>query len=105
MGGCGEIYRRLADDEARRFGGQFLEAAPPGVGDLTPGVAGCRGGLGSAFLQEWSRPRNWRGNGRWRYRRGPPSRQPRVGWEEHTSELQSQMRISYAVFFLNKNKK
>src|SRR3546814_118007 len=39
MGGCGEIYRRLADDEARRFGGQFLEAAPPGVGDLTPGVA------------------------------------------------------------------
>src|SRR3546814_7109153 len=39
MGGCGEIYRRMADDEARRFGGQFLEGAPPGVGDLTPGVA------------------------------------------------------------------
>src|SRR3546814_7348628 len=45
--------------------------------------------------------------------------QPRFGWdeiplayamdklrsEEHTSELQSLMRISYAVFFLNKNNK
>src|SRR3546814_20750477 len=39
MGGCGEIYRRLADDEARRFGGQFLEAAPPGV---EIGRASCR---------------------------------------------------------------
>src|SRR3546814_2625600 len=53
--------------------------------------------------------RSWRrGSLRGRYRavRVPP-RSPRSGWcaarsEEHTSELQSLMRISYAVFCLKK---
>src|SRR3546814_2647653 len=37
----------------------------------------------------------------------PSRRQPRGSWrsEEHTSELQSLMRISYAVFCLKKKKK
>src|SRR3546814_12483717 len=41
------------------------------------------------------------------YRRGfdPASGQPIVRSEEHTSELQSLMRISYAVFCLKNNKK
>src|SRR3546814_6067748 len=36
-----------------------------------------------------------------------PCAAPRAGWrsEEHTSELQSLMRISYAVFCLKKKKK
>src|SRR3546814_5156036 len=36
---------------------------------------------------------------------GARSRQPRIRSEEHTSELQSLMRISYAVFCLKKKKK
>src|SRR3546814_2857936 len=37
---------------------------------------------------------------------GAPRAPPVKGWrsEEHTSELQSLMRISYAVFYLNKKK-
>src|SRR3546814_1728864 len=37
-------------------------------------------------------------------RRCPPARGPGCRSEEHTSELQSLMRISYAVFCLKKNK-
>src|SRR3546814_8503930 len=39
-----------------------------------------------------------------RVRADPHLRQPRGRSEEHTSELQSLMRISYAVFCLNKKK-
>src|SRR3546814_2353221 len=35
-------------------------------------------------------------------RRGPPSRSDRDRSEEHTSDLQSLMRIPYAVFFFKK---
>src|SRR3546814_4761204 len=38
-------------------------------------------------------------------RQHPPLRAPPVRSEEHTSELQSLMRISYAVFCLKKKKK
>src|SRR3546814_2724948 len=38
-------------------------------------------------------------------RRGAPERRGRRRSEEHTSELQSLMRISYAVFCLKKKKK
>src|SRR3546814_5904669 len=94
MGGCGEIYRRLADDEARSFGGQFLEAAPPGVGDLTPGVAQAAvEALGQRFF------RSGRGPGI-----GAGIVVGDIRSEEHTSELQSLMRISYAVFCLKKTK-
>src|SRR3546814_1910860 len=51
---------------------------------------------GRAWLSRIARPNN-RGSGRWRVGR-PASRS-----EEHTSELQSLMRISYAVFCLKKN--
>src|SRR3546814_9532178 len=37
--------------------------------------------------------------------RGPRNRHPRARSEEHTSELQSLMRISYAVFCLKKKHK
>src|SRR3546814_5691699 len=36
---------------------------------------------------------------------GPPARRPPPRSEEHTSELQSLMRISYAVFCLKKKKR
>src|SRR3546814_2636829 len=46
-----------------------------------------------------------RGGGRRRRRRHRPRRADRAGRsEEHTSELQSLMRISYAVFCLKKKK-
>src|SRR3546814_5228921 len=48
------------------------------------------------------------GKGR-RHRMGPAGREMPIGHrtrsEEHTSELQSLMRISYAVFCLKKNKR
>src|SRR3546814_10632264 len=50
----------------------------------------------------WSGSRPWRG-GRCA-QRAPASPHPRRS-EEHTSELQSLMRISYAVFCLKKKKK
>src|SRR3546814_6669017 len=40
-----------------------------------------------------------------RGRPAPPDHQPTVRSEEHTSELQSLMRISYAVFCLKKKTK
>src|SRR3546814_9125444 len=63
-----------------------------------------------------SRPRLWRGGRTWLLTaissRGSPRRKSRTGVrgpsgarsEEHTSELQSLMRISYAVFCLKKKK-
>src|SRR3546814_6572558 len=41
----------------------------------------------------------------WRPKRSSARRPPRPRSEEHTSELQSLMRISYAVFCLKKKKK
>src|SRR3546814_2281416 len=62
-------------------------AEPVGVGDLADAVD-----LADARQQ--------------RHRQGLDERQPRLGRsEEHTSELQSLMRISYAVFCLKKKKK
>src|SRR3546814_10570420 len=47
-----------------------------------------------------------RPSGRWRVRSAPQaSARSRKRSEEHTSELQSLMRISYAVFCLKKKKK
>src|SRR3546814_3016484 len=47
-------------------------------------------------------PRATGGNGRCRDRRGHKARCKHTRSEEHTSELQSLMRISYAVFCLKK---
>src|SRR3546814_7435380 len=43
-------------------------------------------------------------NGTWAHRLGDEGRGVRTRSEEHTSELQSLMRISYAVLCLNKKK-
>src|SRR3546814_5852573 len=53
-----------------------------------------------------ARPRLWRRREEGPDRQGRDPRQldPRVRSEEHTSELQSLMRISYAVFCLKKKK-
>src|SRR3546814_5198735 len=58
-----------------------------------PGPGAHPGGVHAGLL---------RGRGRDRRRQ---RRQPRTRSEEHTSELQSLMRISYAVFCLKKKKK
>src|SRR3546814_6105204 len=69
-------------------------------------------------IRNWSPPSgsvwNWQ-SARSRQRNGQPCRPPHTGKcrhlrprsrsEEHTSELQSLMRISYAVFCLKKKKK
>src|SRR3546814_4763117 len=70
-------------------GGRPAAVGRPGAAAIAPaGPAGDPGGLGA--------PGN-PGRGR---RQGGPGRS-----EEHTSELQSLMRISYAVFCLKKKKK
>src|SRR3546814_2153333 len=53
-----------------------------------------------------SRPSGWWPTARraGRFRRAPPPRNRRWRSEEHTSELQSLMRISYAVFCFKKKK-
>src|SRR3546814_8356805 len=50
-------------------------------------------------------PTTWTATGIHMHRRGSGSCAYRVRSEEHTSELQSLMRISYAVFCLKKNTK
>src|SRR3546814_6606296 len=57
--------------------------------DRIQGMAQLRGGFG----------------GHWHRRQTFDQRRVRVRSEEHTSELQSLMRISYAVFCLKKKKK
>src|SRR3546814_7449199 len=65
---------------------------------LPPRLSGRRPRRRAPFL--WQRPRLPRGTQRPRLDRLQPLRS-----EEHTSELQSLMRISYAVFCLKKKKK
>src|SRR3546814_8416350 len=67
---------------------------PPFRGDDRLAVAGLRRGAAGDSCG--------RGVGG---RSGPVVRLRKVRSEEHTSELQSLMRISYAVFCLKKNKK
>src|SRR3546814_6402369 len=68
-----------------------------------------RSGQGAARLQEGLHVRSSRDTSHWRFARSfACSRhvlRPGRRSEEHTSELQSLMRISYAVFCLKKNKK
>src|SRR3546814_1339404 len=67
----------------------------------------------STQIQEWHNGEGWFFGKRWRMGRRVPDRGSRTIWgsasgrrrsEEHTSELQSLMRISYAVFCLKKKK-
>src|SRR3546814_3750978 len=62
-------------------------------------------GAGRAIRSASGSIRSWRRDWRVRFRRCPgPSRGSPARSEEHTSELQSLMRISYAVFCLKKKK-
>src|SRR3546814_8866792 len=67
----------------------WIAAANPEMADRLSTSAGALT-LAAAHLVNW----------RWRHRSGGHKRS-----EEHTSELQSLMRISYAVFCLKKKKK
>src|SRR3546814_967626 len=74
-------------------------AAPPAIADGRAFYIVRRtGARGLSFL---SRPDRRRGR---RFRMGGPRRTRSGRSEEHTSELQPLMRISYAVFCLKKNK-
>src|SRR3546814_2195964 len=79
-------------------GAEVQRWKPRGAGDADGGIGGGGAALGGgdvwATLQQCGRQRQW--NRRQRQRRGRS--------EEHTSELQSLMRISYAVFSLKKKK-
>src|SRR3546814_3132654 len=74
-------------------------AQAQGAAQLGPGPPGCLAGCGGChadFLKSGCKSRKYRENIKSRI--GKRS-------EEHTSELQSLMRISYAVFCLKKKKK
>src|SRR3546814_1773593 len=77
------------------------------VSDASPGLRGARGWhrpsrrLRSPWLARQNDTAWTLGSSNWRY----SSKQGLDRSEEHTSELQSLMRISYAVFCLKKKKK
>src|SRR3546814_5792488 len=80
---------------------QDVAAAFPGV-TLSPDQAfDISGATGVPMMLELASNQPWRGHVPGPH--GSPGGYP-VRSEEHTSELQSLMRISYAVFCLNKNK-
>src|SRR3546814_1714474 len=61
------------------------------------------GRTASGISAYWESVRDIAGPANWvRFSAPPPDRAPRRRSEEHTSELQSLMRISYAVFGLTK---
>src|SRR3546814_8501795 len=75
----------------RSGGGDLVEEQTAAVGDLEASAAPLHGaGEGAGLMAEQLRLQQAFGEG---------------GSEEHTSELQSLMRISYAVFCLKKKKK
>src|SRR3546814_992648 len=80
---------------ARRTGHRGRAEMEPGRGGTRarPAIAG-----GAGTRPRWKHPR------RPQRRDLLPRPQPRIRSEEHTSELQSLMRISYAVFCLKKKK-
>src|SRR3546814_9006592 len=78
--------------------------------DPVAGPARARGATGPPPAPSGVRAGSARCRDTWyagspRYRRPPPFGAPPERSEEHTSELQSLMRISYAVFCLKKKKK
>src|SRR3546814_6526838 len=67
-----------------------------------PGVVGCRAGAALSPGARRAHAVEGRHRGRCRGRRSPTRHSYRLRSEEHTSELQSLMRITYAVFCLKK---
>src|SRR3546814_3668830 len=93
--------------EARRAGGRLLSALLQSLSRTVQTLrfqssASMRAGmsLGSDFAASMSARVTW-ANSRYSESRGLSTR---LRSEEHTSELQSLMRISYAVFCLKKKK-
>src|SRR3546814_2858554 len=87
---CKEAYEVLSDGGKRRMYDQHGHAAfehGMGGGNAGPGYADMGNIFGDIFGNIFG---------------GGAARGPRRRSEEHTSELQSLMRISYAVFCLNK---
>src|SRR3546814_9362959 len=70
--------------------------------DLISGIDKQKVGQVAAEIRRWRKPEPYKGKGI-KYRGEYIFRKERS--EEHTSELQSLMRISYAVFCLKKKKK
>src|SRR3546814_2706821 len=68
---------------------QFLKTDPARAKQYTEAFAAAQRNKAGAFAGQWIEPARWR-------------RGDRLRSEEHTSELQSLMRISYAVFCLKK---
>src|SRR3546814_9228815 len=97
----GNIAYQQCDRRAERSRGRIPGR---GVGDPVAGdaiaQARCQRNLSGCLLQSLS---GWTSYIRAARKRGGPSGPVRS--EEHTSELQSLMRISYAVFCLKKKKK
>src|SRR3546814_4385098 len=75
----------------------------PGAAREPPAQRGPR--TRTAAARPRSRQLALRGHGAEQRRQGPQGRRQGARSEEHTSELQSLMRISYAVFCLKKKKK
>src|SRR3546814_8264920 len=80
------------------------DAARPGVGGADAGRSRARYLRGSQSARADRGRRGGIVQGRGRWRGGERGQDLRARSEEHTSELQSLMRISYAVFCLKKKK-
>src|SRR3546814_3240243 len=91
---------RVASTQTLRLPSEQLATLPPGAADRIAHGQGLRlGDMRRALRNEldWVVARAMRHDRAERYASAGRS-------EEHTSELQSLMRISYAVFCLNKNR-
>src|SRR3546814_8669824 len=96
VGGRGRPARRAAVPRGRPMGRNRDHAATPQQSGAlaTADLPRSRAGVARRLQQPLAAPR---------FRRlGQRQRLGREGSEEHTSELQSLMRISYALFFLKK---
>src|SRR3546814_2449619 len=84
----------------------WLLLVNPGVAVSTPAVFKARDGVFSTVAEPRRPPPDLRAFVHWLQARGNDLEAPacRLRSEEHTSELQSLMRISYAVFCLKKTK-
>src|SRR3546814_9200750 len=108
--GLGHAVERAAFDDRRQVRVDQQLAEPVGAVATAAGEPSAQGAMqfrrvhaqpeAAAGVVDLAQGGECRGQGR-----DPGSGRPSVRSEEHTSELQSLMRISYAVFCLKKKKK